>query len=83
MKVLVEISNKVLTLVSGIVMTQVETQEKERKLEELIERMKTSEEPFFLDVDKIDDKEVKTQLPLAVAMFAIGQELEKKSNNAG
>ena len=83
MKVIVEISNKVLTLVSGIVMTQAETEEEERKTEEVIERMKTSDEPFFLDVDKIDDKEVKTQLPLVVAMFAIGQELEKDSDNAG
>lgn len=46
-------------------------------MEEIIERMKDSEEPFFIDLEKIDDKEVKTQMPLALAMFAIGQEMRK------
>lgn len=77
MKVVLEISNKVLNLVSGIVMTQADTEEEEKQVEEIIERMKTSEEPFFIDLEKIDDKEVKTQMPLALAMFAIGQEMRK------
>lgn len=77
MKVVVEISNKVLNLVSGIAMTQADTEEEEKQVEEIIERMKASEEPFFIDLEKIDDKEVKTQMPLALAMFAIGQEMRK------
>ena len=77
MKVVVEISDKVLNLVSGIVMTKADTEEEEKQVEEIIERMKASEEPFFIDLEKIDDKEVKTQLPLALAMFAIGQEMRK------
>ena len=77
MKVVLEISNKVLNLVSGIVMTQADTEEEEKQVEEIIERMKSSEEPFFIDLEKIDDKEVKTQMPLALAMFAIGQEMRK------
>lgn len=77
MKVVLEISNKVLNLVSGIVMTQADTEEEEKQVEEIIERMKDSEEPFFIDLEKIDDKEVKTQMPLALAMFAIGQEMRK------
>lgn len=77
MKVVLEISNKVLNLVSGIVMTQADTEEEEKQVEEIIERMKASEEPFFIDLEKIDDKEVKTQMPLALAMFAIGQEMQK------
>jgi hypothetical protein len=77
MKVVLEISNKVLNLVSGIVMTQADTEEEEKQVEEIIERMKASEEPFFIDLEKIDDKEVKTQMPLALAMFAIGQEMRK------
>ena len=77
MKVVVEISNKVLNLVSGIAMTQADTEEEEKQVEEIIERMKASEEPFFIDLEKIDDKEVKTQMPLALAMLAIGQEMRK------
>ena len=77
MKVVLEISNKVLNLVSGIVMTQADTEEEEKQVEEIIERMKASEEPFFIDLEKIDDKEVKTQMPLALSMFAIGQEMQK------
>lgn len=77
MKVVLEISNKVLNLVSGIVMTQADTEEEEKQVDEIIERMKSSEEPFFIDLEKIDDKEVKTQMPLALAMFAIGQEMRK------
>lgn len=77
MKVVLEISNKVLNLVSGIVMTQADTEEEEKQVEEIIERIKASEEPFFIDLEKIDDKEVKTQMPLALAMFAIGQEMQK------
>lgn len=77
MKVVLEISNKVLNLVSGIVMTQADTEEEEKQVEEIIERMKASEEPFFIDLEKIDDKEVKTQMSLALAMFAIGQEMRK------
>ena len=79
MKVELEISNKVLNLVSGIVMMQADTEEEEKQLEEIIERMKASEEPFFIDLEKIDDKEVKNQMPLALAMFAIGQEMRKLS----
>lgn len=77
MKVVLEISNKVLNIVSGIVMTQADTEEEEKQLEEIIERMKASEEPFFIDLEKIDDKELKNQMPLALAMFAIGQEMRK------
>lgn len=77
MKVVLEISNKVLNLVSGIVMTQADTEEEEKQVEEIIERMKASEEPFFIDLEKIYDKKVKTQMPLALAMFAIGQEMRK------
>lgn len=77
MKVVLEISDKIINLVSGIVMTQADTKEEEKKFSEVIERMKTSEEPFFIDLEKIDDKEVKTQMPLALAMFAIGQEMRK------
>lgn len=77
MKVVLEISNKVLNLVSGIAMTQADTEDEEKQVEEIIERMKASEEPFFIDLDKIDDKEVKTQMPLALALFAIGQEMRK------
>lgn len=79
MKVELEISNKVLNLISGIVMTQADTEEEEKQVEEIIERMKASEEPFFIDLEKIDDKDVKTQMPLALAMFAIGQEMRKLS----
>ena len=79
MKVELEISNKVLNLVSGVVMMQADTEEEEKQVEEIIERMKASEEPFFIDLEKIDDKEVKTQMPLALAMFAIGQEMRKLS----
>ena len=79
MKVELEISNRVLNLVSGIVMMQADTEEEEKQLEEIIERMKASEEPFFIDLEKIDDKEVKNQMPLALAMFAIGQEMRKLS----
>ena len=79
MKVELEISNKVLNLVSGIVMMQADTEEEEKQLEEIIERMKASEEPFFIDLEKIDDKEVKNQMPLALAMVAIGQEMRKLS----
>lgn len=79
MKVELEISNKVLNLVSGIVMMQADTEEEEKQVEEIIERMKSSEEPFFIDLEKIDDKEVKTKMPLAFAMFAIGQEMRKLS----
>lgn len=77
MKVVLEISNKVLNLVSGIAMTQADTEDEEKQVEEIIERMKASEEPFFIDLDEIDDKEVKTQMPLALALFAIGQEMTK------
>ena len=77
MKVVVEISDKVLNLVSGIVMTKADTEEEEKQVEEIIERMKASEEPFFIDLEKIYDKKVKTQMPLALAMFAIGQEMRK------
>ena len=77
MKVVLEISNKVLNLVSGIAMTQADTEEEEKQVEEIIERMKASEEPFVIDLDEIDDKEVKTQMPLALALFAIGQEMKK------
>ena len=77
MKVVLEISNKVLNLVSGVVMTQADTEEEEKQVEEIIERMKASEGPFFVDLEKIDDKEVKTQMPLALAMLAIGQEMRK------
>lgn len=77
MKVVLEISNKVLNIVSGIVMTQADTEEEEKQVEEIIERMKASEEPFFIDLEKIDDKELKNQMPLALAMFAIGQEMRK------
>ena len=77
MKVVLEISNKVLKIVSGIVMTQADTEEEEKQVEEIIERMKASEEPFFIDLEKIDDKELKNQMPLALAMFAIGQEMRK------
>ena len=79
MKVVLDISNKVLNLVSGIVMTPADTEEEEKQVEEIIERMKASEEPFFIDLEKIDDKEVKTHMPLALAMFAIGQEMCKLS----
>ena len=79
MKVELEINNKVLNLVSGIVMMQADTEEEEKQLEEIIERMKASEEPFFIDIEKIDDKEVKTKVPLSFAMFAIGQEMCKLS----
>lgn len=77
MKVVLEISNKVLNIVTGIVMTQADTEEEEKQVEEIIERMKASEEPFFIDLEKIDDKELKNQMPLALAMFAIGQEMRK------
>lgn len=77
MKVVLEISNKVLNIVSGIVMTQADTEEEEKQVEEIIERMKASEEPFFIDLEKIDDKELKNQMPSALAMFAIGQEMRK------
>lgn len=77
MKVVLEISNKVLNIASGIVMTQADTEEEEKQVEEIIERMKASEEPFFIDLEKIDDKELKNQMPLALAMFAIGQEMRK------
>lgn len=77
MKVVLEISNKVLNIVSGIVMTQADTEEEEKQVEEIIERMKASEEPFFIDLEKIDDKELKNQMPLVLAMFAIGQEMHK------
>ena len=77
MKVVLEISNKVLNIVSGIVMTQADTEEEEKQVEEIIERMKASEEPFFIDLEKIDDKELKNQMPLALAMCAIGQEMRK------
>jgi len=83
MKVVLEISDKILNLVSGVVMMNTDSEEEEKKLTEVIERMKSSEEPIFVDIDKIDDEEVKTQMPLAVAMFAIGQELEKKPDNVG
>lgn len=77
MKVVLEISNKFLNIVSGIVMTQAYTEEEEKQVEEIIERMKASEEPFFIDLEKIDDKEVKNQMPLVLAMFAIRQEMHK------
>lgn len=77
MKVVLEISNKVLNIVSGIVMTQADTEEEEKQVEEIIESMKASEEPFFIDLEKIDDKELKNQMPLVLAMFAIGQEMHK------
>lgn len=79
MKVELEINNKVINLVSGVVMMQADTEEEEKQVEEIIERMKSSEEPFFIDLEKIDDKEVKTKVPLAFAMFAIGQEMSKLS----
>lgn len=79
MKVELEISNKVLNLVSDIVMTQDDTEEEEKQVEEIIERMKASEEPFFIDLEKIDDKEMKTKVPLAFAMLAIVQEMRKLS----
>ena len=77
MKVVLEISNKVLNLVSGIVMKQADTLEVKKQVEEIIERMKAYEEPFFIDLEKIDDIEVKTQIPLTLAMYAIVQEMKK------
>ena len=77
MKVVLEISDKILNLVSGIAMMKTDSEEEEKKLTEVIERMKSSEEPIFVDIDKIDDEEVKTQMPLALALFAVGLEMKK------
>ena len=77
MKVVLEINDKILNLVSGIVMMKADTEEEEKKFAKVIERMKSSEEPIFVDIDKIDDEEVKTQMPLALVLFAIGLEMKK------
>jgi len=77
MKVVVEISDKILNLASGTAMMMADSEQVEKNLSEVIERMKSSEEPTFIDFDKIDDERVKIQMPLSLALFAIGQEMEK------
>ena len=77
MKVVLEISDKILNAVSCFAMANTNTEEEEKKLSEVIERMKSSEEPTFIDIDKIGDEKVKTQIPLSLALFAVGQEVDK------
>lgn len=75
MKVCIEIKNKALMLAQGILMADADTEEDEKKLEAVVERLKASEEPILIDLDKMDDKEANTQLPMALAIVAIAQEL--------
>lgn len=75
MKVVIEINKKAINLATSILMSQMDNEEEESKLEAIIDRMKNVEQPFFIDLDKVDDKEVKTQLPMALALFAISQEM--------
>jgi len=75
MKVCIEIKNKALMLAQGILMADADTEEDEKKLEAVVERLKASEEPILIDLDKMDNKEANTQLPMVLAIMAIAQEL--------
>ena len=74
MKVCIEIKPKVLKLAMSILMSQTDKEEEEKKLEEIGKKMENCEEPYLVDFDKIEDDNVK-QLPLALTLFVIAQEL--------
>lgn len=83
MKVIIEINDKVIDLVSSILIMQIAEKEKEKRLKELAEKMKASDEPYAIDLNQLEDKEAHRQICMGLAMLAIGQELGKESDNAG
>ena len=77
MKAIVEINDKTLNLVSSVLMNRTDSEYVEKKIEEVVEKLKHSEEPYFVEIEKIDYDGPKKLLPLAIAMFVVGLELGK------
>ena len=63
---------------SGLLMSsEVDTDEEEKKLDEIVERLKSSNEPIELKLEEMEDKELASQISMALAIFAMALELKK------
>lgn len=75
MKILFEVPDKSVDLARCMLISTCDTEERERRIEQLCEKAKSMKEPIVLDPDKVLDTEKKKQLKefnIVMAMIAIG-----------
>ena len=76
MKVTIELTDRIIDAVNGIMMMQtVDSDKEEQQLSEAIVRMKQMTEPLLLDTDLIGAKDGR-QLLIGIGVIALGQVLK-------
>lgn len=76
MKVTIELTERIIDAVNGIIMMQtVDSDKEEQKVSEAIVRMKQMTEPLLLDTDLIGAKDGR-QLLIGIGIIALGQVLK-------
>ena len=76
MKIIIEVPDKFLEIAKGIMLGACKNENQESELLELVECVKAKTEPIAVNLDKIYDDEMASQMSqmnIALACFAIGQ----------
>lgn len=77
MKVTIELTDRIIDAVNGIMMMQtVDSDKEEQQVSEAIVRMKQMTEPFLLDTDLIGAKNGR-QLLISIGIITLGQILKE------
>ena len=77
MKVTIELTDRIIDAVSGLMMMQaIDSDKEEQQISEAIARMKQMTEPFLLDTNMLGAKDGR-QLLIGIGSIALGQVLKE------
>ena len=85
MKIIIEVPNKFLEIAKGIMLGACKNEEQENELLELVDCVKAKTEPIAVNLDKIYDDEMASQMSqmnIALACFAIGQVKDEENKGS-
>ena len=85
MKIIIEVPDKFLEIAKGIMLGACKNENQEKELLELVDCVKAKTEPIAVNLNKIYDDEMASQMSqmnIALACFAIGQVKDEVNNES-
>ena len=76
MKVTIELTDRIIDAVNGIMMMQADSDKEEQQLGDAVARMKQMTDPYLLDTDMLGAKDGR-QLLVGIGCIALGQVLKE------